>query len=191
MVCRPIGSYWREAPVTRQKIEAAAQCWNGVGMMTAEYGVETTLHVDFLSAIHSQQDLDLLMESTDTTVVGLTIDTAELTIAGFDVVSIYERYHDRVSHFHFKDTHDRDTLNEYREPSAEIQLLSGGGQRKVSRWFWEMGTPEGLVDFPKLVRAMKAHDYDGWVIVESDRGPSAPESAMLNSWYVQKILSRV
>ncbi len=191
LVVRPMASWWREAPVTSDKIKAAADCWNAVGRMTQEYGIETTLHVDFLSAIHSLDDLDALMSFTDPAVVGLTIDTAELTVAGFDVVAVYEKYHSRVSHFHFKDTHDRDTLAEYKEPAAEVKLLAAGGQRAIPRWFWEMGTPEGLVDFPGLVRAMKSHGYSGWVIVESDRGPSAPESALLNSWYVQKVLAKI
>ena len=44
--------------------------------------------------------------------------------------------------------------------------------RAVARWFWEMGTPGGLVDFPALLTAMAGAGYRGWVVVESDQSVS-------------------
>ena len=189
LVARPMASYWREAPITDDKIKVAADCWNKVGRMTQAEGIATTLHPDFLGALHSDRDIATMLRFTDPSLVGLTIDTAEFAIAGIDPVAFYNEHSDRVRHFHFKDAHDRDTLGEYKERAAEAFLLDGGGKRAIERWFWEMGTRGGLVDFPALVRAMTRHRYQGWVIVESDRGPSAVESAMLNSWYVQKVIA--
>jgi len=54
-----------------------------------------------------------------------------------------------------------------------------------------MGTPGGLVDFPALLKKMRQHDYDGWVVVESDQSPHVEESVMLNSWYRRQVLSKV
>ena len=68
-------------------------------------------------------------------------------------------------------------------------MILAGGKRKIRRWFCEMGTPEGLVNFPALLAAMKELGYKGWIIVESDKGPQpAASSMMLNSWYVQRVL---
>jgi inosose dehydratase len=47
------------------------------------------------------------------------------------------------------------------------------------------------VDFPGLWTALQKHDYTGWVIVESDKGPQPAASAMLlNSWFVQNVLKQ-
>jgi inosose dehydratase len=190
LVVRPMGSYWREAPITDEKLKIAADCWNRVGQMTQTYGVQTAVHPDFLSAVRSPDGLDKLLSLTDSIFVGLAIDTAEVTIAGYDPVKLFEKYASRVKHFHFKDTHDKDTDNEYELPNADFLLLSSGGKRKIDRWFWEMGTPEGLVDFPTLIKSLKAHNYGGWVVVESDQSPDPSESALLNGYYVRTMLAK-
>lgn len=188
LVVRPMASYWQEDPVTDDKVKRAADCWNKVGTMAAEFGIQVALHPDFLCAIHSAEDIARILELTDPQSVGLAIDTAELTIAGNDPIVLFEAHAGRVLHFHFKDTHDKDTLGEYKEKGAESRLLGGGGQRRIARWFWEMGAPGGLVDFPKLVRAIQTRKFGGWIVVESDQCVDPAESAMLNAYYVRNVL---
>ena len=123
------------------------------------------------------------------------MDTAELTIAGIDAVKFYEKHHDRVNHVHFKDAITTDTLDEYKDLNAEIEywpmhLCAAGAKRGIERWYYEMGTPGGLVDFPALTRSLVAHGYDGWVVVESDQSPHVEESVMLNGWYLKQVLSQ-
>ena|SRR5579871_1676023 len=191
LVVRPTPSYWRVAPVTEEKLRIAADCWNRVGEMTLKYGIQTVVHTDFLSAIRSPEHLDRFLSATDPRLVGLDIDTADTTIAGNDPLELYEKYRSRVKHFHFKDTHAKDSLEEYKEPNAEYHLLSAGGKRGIERWYWEMGTPTGLVDFPRLVKALKADNFAGWIIVASDESPDQAESVLLNAYYVQRVLARV
>ncbi len=191
LVVRPMPSYWRVTPVTDDKLKTAAECWNKVGKMTGEHGIQLAVHPDFLSAVRGPEDLDKFLKFTDPDLVGLTIDTAEMAIAGNDPLKLYEKYSPRVRHFHFKDTRDNDAAGEYKEPNAEFRLLSSGGKRAVERWFWEMGTPEGLVDFPKIVKSLKAHNYGGWVIVESDQTVDPADSVALNAYYLQTVLAKV
>jgi inosose dehydratase len=113
-----------------------------------------------------------------------------MTIAGNDPVALFEVHAVRVLHFHFKDTHDRDTLGEYKEKGAESRLLGAGGERRVARWFWEMGTPGGLVDFPKLITSLRAHQFGGWIVVESDQCVDPAESALLNAYYIRNVLMK-
>jgi inosose dehydratase len=190
MVVRAMPQYWREAPVTEEKIRNAAECWNKLGKAAKDNSIQLTLHIDFLCALHSMEDIDKMMASTNPDLVGLTIDTAEVTIAGIDPVKLYEKHYRRVKHFHFKDAHTVDSLGEYKEANAELRLLVDGGKRGVERWFWEMGQPGGLVDFPALLKSMKSHSFDGWAIVESDQCIVPAESAMLNSYYVRKVLEK-
>jgi inosose dehydratase len=52
-----------------------------------------------------------------------------------------------------------------------------------------MGTPGGLVDFPAMLSRMQARGYDGWIVVESDQSPYPATSAMLNGWYLNRVLT--
>ncbi len=191
LVARPMGSYASEAPVTEEKIKNAAAMWNAVGKMTKEYNVQTALHIDFLCAIHGMADIEKLLEYTNPELVGLAVDTAELAIAGVDPVALYDKHPDRVKHFHFKQACIVDAVSEYKEANAENRMLMGVGKREIERWFWELETPGGLVNFPALMQSIKKHGYGGWIIVESDRSPHPVESTMMNSWYVQHVLAKV
>lgn len=189
LVVRPMGSYWREAPVTEEKIKSAAECWNAVGAMSKGYGVQTAVHPDFLCAIHDRADIEKLLQLTNPEFVGLALDPAELTIAGIDPLSLYEANYDRVKHFYFQDAHAVDTLGEYKTSNAEVEVLGGGGQRRIDQWFWPMGEEKGLVDFPALMKSIRQHNYSGWIIMKSNPSPHPAEGAMLNSRYVRKVLS--
>jgi inosose dehydratase len=189
LVVRPFPSFWKEGALNEERLLAAADCWNAVGEMAASLGLKVALHIDALSALRTSEELERLLQlcSAD---VGLAIDTAELTIAGHDVVALYRRFHERVLHFHFKDALAVDTLGEYKLPNAERALIAAGGEREIQRWFGEMGS--GLVDFPALLAAMREHRYAGWIIVESDKGPEPIATGMmLNSWYKQNVLERL
>jgi inosose dehydratase len=190
LVVRPFPSWWKEGGLNAERMAAAADCWNQVGAMTAALGLKTVLHVDALSALRTADELEQLMQLCDADNVGLAFDTAELTIAGHDVVALYRRFHERVLHFQFKDALAVDTLDEYKLPNAERALVAAGGEREIPRWFGEMGT--GLVDFPALLATMQEHGYAGWIIVESDKGPEPIATGMmLNSWYKQNVLDRL
>jgi inosose dehydratase len=65
LVVRPMASYWREAPVTEDKLKRAADCWNKVGKMAGKFGIQVALHPDFLCAIHSAGDIARILELTD------------------------------------------------------------------------------------------------------------------------------
>jgi inosose dehydratase len=190
LVVRPMQSYWREAPVTEEKIKNAAACWNAVGKMTKEYNVQTALHTDFLCAIHGMGEIERLLEFTNPELVGLAADTAELAIAGVDPVALYEKHPERIKHFHFKQACTVDASSEYKEANADNRMLNGWGKKEIERWFWELGTVRGLVNFPALMKSIKQHGYTGWIIVESDRSPHPAESTMMNSWYVQHVLAK-
>jgi inosose dehydratase len=189
LVVRPFPSYARTGALRPQDLAAVADCWNAVGKSTARYGVRTVLHFDALSALRGTESLDAFLALMSMDNVGLALDTAELTIAGYDVVSLYVRYARWVRHFHFKNALAVDNLSEYQLPNAERALMQAGGFRGIERWFGELGDSRGLVDFPRLVSTLKQHEYNGYVIVESDKGPPPLAAAMMsNAWYVQRML---
>lgn len=187
LVLQPLPPYWKQGELTPAAIETAAQLINSIAADNRKLGLSTYLHIDALSAIRTPAQIDALLAHCPDPCIGLALDTAELTIAGHDVVALYRRYHERVRHFHFKDALEIDALEEYRLPNAERALILAGGRREIPRWFGELGT--GRVDFKGLLEAMRELGYRGWVIVESDKGPQPVESSiLLNSWYLQHVL---
>ena len=187
LVLQPFPAYWKEGALTVEAIATAADLINALAESNRALGLATHLHVDALSALRSTAELDQLLSACPAPDIGLALDTAELTIAGHDVVALYRRYHARVRHLHFKDALAVDTLREFQLPNAERAMILAGGKREIPRWFGELGT--GLVNFPALIGALLAHDYRGWIIVESDKGPQpVASSVLLNSWYVQHVL---
>jgi inosose dehydratase len=189
LVTRPTGSAWMSPPLDADTVKNVGEVWNRVGEVAAAAGVGVALHYDCLGAVHTEAELETLLDATDPALVGLALDTAELTVGGIDPVAFYRRHPERVTHVHLKDTRYADTGDEYRMPGAETTMLRGGGGRRIERWFFELGTEGGLVDVKSFVAALREHDYPGWVVVESDHGGNPAELAMLNSWYLQHELS--
>lgn len=187
IVVRALPSAWATGPLTDEQVTTAASGWDLVGSAVAGFGVGVTLHVDALSAASDPDVLQRLLDRTDPGLVGLTLDTAELTLAGLDPVAVHAAHRDRVDHVHLKDTVYVDETSERLEPHAERWMLAEGGHRRVERWFHECGTPGGLVDFPALLSALDESGYDGWLVFESDQSPNPARSVMLNAWYAQHL----
>jgi inosose dehydratase len=189
LVVRPVGSAWMSPPLGPDALKTVGEVWNRVGELARGAGLGVALHYDCLGAVHTAEELTCLLDATDPALVGLALDTAELTVGGIDPVAFYREHAERVSHVHLKDTRYADTGEEHRMPGAETAMLRGGGGRRIERWFFELGTEGGLVDVPAFVAALRERDFPGWVVVESDHGGNPAELAMLNSWFLQHELS--
>jgi inosose dehydratase len=190
-VVMPANTYWQTEPVTDEKIKIMADLWNRVGRMTLEqHGVKTSCHHEFWCAIRTPDEIVKFYQWTDPRYVHYWCDTAQTVIAGQDPTDLYNQYHDRTAGFHFKDTHNVDTKREYRLP-PDPELIAPS----VKRWFWEMGTPEGKVDFPRLMTALKQYSYRGWITVEHDKvdvdNGSFAESTCIARWYIDNVLSKI
>lgn len=177
--------------LSETEFDAVVETWNTVGRVVSEYGVVLSLHFDFLSALRDGDGLERLVAETDPSVVGFAVDTAEFAIAGLDPTDFVQRYAKRVNHVQLKNATAVDELEEYRQPAAEFNVLRAGGNRRIPRWFTELGEAEGIVDVVGFVRALAQGSYDGWIVVESDFTPHPSTSVMLNGWQVQKELAPI
>ena len=191
LVARPCAGAGRTGAIDDVAMDALASTWQLVGEAIAEYGVRLGLHFDFLSGLRADDGLERLIAASDPGAVGLTLDTAELTVAGIDPVGFLERHADRVVHVQLKNASVVDDLEEYRQPNAEFGVLRAGGARVVPRWFSELGDPTGLVDVAGFVGALRRRGYDGWIAVESDFTPHPATSVMLNGWEMQHVLDPI
>jgi len=190
LIVMPSNTYYDVEPVTDEKIKIMAELWNRVGRMTKKYGVKTTCHLEFWCAIRDEETIEKFFNWTDPEYVYYFCDGAQHKIAGVDPVKLYIKYHDRCNGIHLKDTHDVDTKGEYRMP-PDPELMAPS----VKRWFWEVGTPEGLVDYPLLMKALKEYNYSGWISVEHDKaeigGGNYAESTCISMWYIKNVLAKI
>ncbi len=174
-------------PLDDDALGRLATCWEAVGRATAEHGIRTALHVDFLSALR-RDHVPALLDRTDPGLVGLALDTGELTVGGIDPLTVIEGYADRIWHVQFKDALAVDDAEEYLQPHAHWTVRVRGGAREIPRWFAEPGADGGLVDFPAVTRALTDAGYSGWIVVESDQSPHPAASALLAGYLVQREL---
>lgn len=93
--------------------------------------------------------------------MGLCLDSGHFAYAGMSPVAMYRKHAARIPHMHFKNVNGE----------VLTQL------RRKGRGFWDgikegvfcpLGWYQGLVDFPALLKAMKANGFSGWVTVEQD-----------------------
>lgn len=190
LIVMPAGQYYDVEPVTDERIRACADLWSRVGKMTLEYGIRTCCHHEFYCGIHHAEQIRKFYDWSDQRYVFWYCDTAQHMIAGVDPVDLYLRLHERCGGFHLKDTHHVDRVGDYRQrPESEVTA------RTTRRWFWEMGTPAGLVDFPALFAAMREFGYTGWVSVEHDKadigGGNYPASTAIAAWYIRNVLQKI
>ncbi|MFD1715435.1 sugar phosphate isomerase/epimerase family protein [Amnibacterium flavum] len=190
IIVMPATLYYDMEPVTEDKIKTTAELWNKVGAITLDAGVKLTCHHEFFCGIQSKEELDTFYAYTDPALVNLFVDTAQHCIASVDPVEFYEKYADRVTGFHFKDTRHQDLVGDYRRrPDAELMGTT------TPRWFHEMGDEGGLVDFEAFMRAVVRNGYDGWLSVEHDKanklGGDHAESTAIARWYAKNVLEKV
>lgn len=186
-IVMPTNTYFMVEPNSTEKIKTTADLWNQVGALTRDAGMKLTCHFEFWGAIRTREEIDLFFEYTDPELVYFFCDAAQHTIAGLNPTELYLAYQERCTGFHFKDTHNVDPGELYRTP-PDPELMSPD----VKRWFYEMGTPGGLVDFPALAKAIVDTNYDGWLTIEHDKadieGGNYAEATCIAKWYIDNVL---
>src|SRR5581483_5487785 len=96
-------------------------------------------------------------------------------------VSGLQAHAPRIWHVHFKDCEPR--------IAAQSRIEEWDGPTSVGHGvFCELG--KGAVDFPSVVKQLRAMNYDGWIVVEQDvlPGMGTPKaSAQRNRDYLRAI----
>lgn len=176
-------------PLDDAALAALADGWNAAAAAVSASGATLALHPDFVSALRRPGALARVLELTDPELVGLAVDTGELTVAGLDAVAFVREHGARVRHVQLRDALAVDTDEEYLAEAAHWTVRVRGGRRDVPRWFAEPGVAEGLVDTVGVVTALREQAYAGWVVVETDPSPHPATSALLSGYHVQRALA--
>jgi len=150
-----------------------------------ETGLRTVFHHHCAGYVETPQEIERLLESTDPDLLGLVFDTGHYSYGsgGADVVEGLEQFKDRIWYIHFKDCQPEVAKQARADGWDYFEALRHGV-------FCELG--KGCVDFPAVLRWLKAAGYDGYTLVEQDilPGMGAPkESARRNREYLRSIES--
>ena len=157
-----------------------AETMQAVGRATLEHGVRACYHNHGGTFVEREDEIERLLAATDPEVLFLGPDTGHLAWAGIDVVEFARRHGDRIKTVHLKD-------------------VDGAVQAKGAGEGWDYSTFEqnaiwtevgqGDVDFAGLFQVLSDHDFDGWLIVETDvtqlAGPA--ESARVSRDYLRSV----
>lgn len=158
----------RKCPLSKRPTIADEAQWkrlcaglDAVGEHTQKRGIKLAYHHHMGTVIQTQGEVDALMERTGKN-VHLLLDTGHLTFAGGDPVAAAKKHGARVAHVHAKDIR-RPVLQEVlkRDTPFLEAVLQGV--------FTVPG--DGSVDYPAVFKALAAHRYQGWVVVEAEQDP--------------------
>jgi inosose dehydratase len=157
-----------------------AETLNAMGEATTREGVTLCYHNHAGSYVETEAEYEEVVARTDPELVRLGPDTGHLAIGGGDVVGFFRRHAGRIAGVHLKDINPA-VLERGRAERRTYHEMQRDGL------FAELG--EGMLDFPALLAALRAADFDGWLIAETDRTmkPTARESVEASRAYLRTL----
>lgn len=146
---------WREVVKTLDTV---------AGALRDTLGMRVVVHHHAGTFVETPDEIERMLAETDPDLVGLLLDTGHATYGGADAVEIATRHAGRIRYVHLKDVAAAE-LDHVRRSSIPMEEAWKRGV------FCALG--EGVVDFPRVVDALRAKGYAGWMIVEQDVVPDA------------------
>ncbi len=145
---------------------------NELGRRAQAEGITVGVHPHLNTLIETPEETDRFFELTDPKLVGLALDTGHFYLAGGDPVKMLDKHGARLNYLHFKDA-----VRPFKRSDFFPNLR-------------ELG--KGEVDFPGVMRKLKALNYAGWVDVEQDFTSTTPrESCKTSMEYVHNVLAKI
>ncbi|AIU66527.1 myo-inosose-2 dehydratase [Vibrio coralliilyticus] len=127
-----------------------------------EHDIKLSFHHHVGTICETEDDISLLMELTGPEVF-LTLDTGHVTYGGGNPVTMIERWGHRIGHMHFKDLR-LGVMKTARD--ADKSFLNA----VLDGVFTVPGT--GDVNYDDVFAALKARNYEGWLLVEAEQDPA-------------------
>ncbi|NLL56196.1 MAG: myo-inosose-2 dehydratase [Clostridiales bacterium] len=157
-------------PVFENKYELNDEQWKALcqglcklGKIAKEYGITLTYHHHMGTVVQTVEEIDKLMEGTDSELIFLLYDSGHLAYCQEDYIGVLKKYANRIKHVHLKDI--RDSVVE-KVRAERLSFLQGV----------RLGTftvpGDGTVDFESIFNILDKTNYTGWLIVEAEQDPS-------------------
>ena len=132
---------------------------HAAGAAARAEGVTLAYHPHVGTVIESPEEVDWLVSATDPELVHLGPDTGHLRWAGLDVEDFFERHAPRITAWHAKDVNQA-VVDQARNRGWDYDGAVARGL------FTEIGS--GDIDFARIISALRAANFDGWIISETD-----------------------
>ncbi len=141
---------------------------------TLDHGVRLAYHHHMGAYVETPADVDTLMAHTGPD-VGLLFDTGHMTFAGGDPAAMLAKHVGRVCHVHCKDVRPEVIRMARNRNWSFLEAVINGA-------FTVPG--DGAIDFAPLIAQLRAHGYQGWLVVEAEQDPTvAPSYAFADRGY--------
>jgi inosose dehydratase len=141
-----------------------------VGKRTVDIGVPMAYHNHMGTIGQAPDEVDALMDASDSRYVKLLLDVAHYAQGGGDPAKAIKKYRDRILFLHIKDLESKSSAG-----SAAYQFV-------------ELG--RGRIDLPAVFSALEEISFRGWAIVELDQVPDKSrtprESAIISKKYIEE-----
>jgi inosose dehydratase len=128
-------------------------------------GLRFAYHHHLGTVVESREDIEQFVKSTGPS-VGLTVDTGHAASAGVDPVALIRAHPQRVAHVHCKDVRG--------QVFSKLKSEGGSFLRGVLDGMFTV-PGDGDLDFSKVMQALAAISYSGWIIVEAEQDPASAD----------------
>lgn len=142
--------------------QAFGQRMTQVGDYLQSQGVRLAYHHHMGTVVETEEEVELLMAHTGPS-VGLLVDTGHITWAGGNPLNLIRRYPERVCHVHCKDVRPQVLAH---AKNIDLPFL-----RAVLEGVYTV-PGDGCIDYDAVMQALKAIDYQGWLVVEAEQDPA-------------------
>ena len=136
---------------------------NKLGATAREMGMVLTYHHHMGTGVQTAQEIDRLMEQTDSELVGLLYDTGHLVFSGEDEIAVLKKWLPRIRHVHLKDV---------RKKQLEEAIASKWSFLKSVKEGVFTVPGDGCIDFEPIFTIIKESGYEGWWVVEAEQDPA-------------------
>ncbi|GAA3412988.1 myo-inosose-2 dehydratase [Paenibacillus hodogayensis] len=150
-------------PLDEAGWQSVAEGLNAAGQIAQEYGLKLAYHHHGGTVIESRQEIDRLMELTDSRYVFLLFDTGHAYYGGADPLEVLRTHYNRIAYVHLKDIRQT-VLDEARADRSDFVTCIRKGVFTVPG--------DGGLDFAPIFKELLERGYDGWAMLEGEQDPA-------------------
>ncbi|MDE6758468.1 MAG: myo-inosose-2 dehydratase [Clostridia bacterium] len=143
--------------------EKFAKGMNRLGEIAGSMGINLVYHHHMGTVVQTAEEIDRMMEMTDSDKFSLLFDSGHLAYCGQDYLAVLKKYADRVKHVHLKDIRPQ-VVDKVK--SQKLSFLQGVREGA----FTVPG--DGCIDFAPIFEILDKSGYEGWMIVEAEQDPA-------------------
>jgi inosose dehydratase len=145
--------------------DSAAKLIARIAKAAREIGVRSVFHHHAGTYVETPAEVARLLELTDSSLLGICLDTGHYFYGGGDPVEFTRKWATRIWHLHLKDIRANVLEEARREKVGFLDAIRRGV-------FCELGG--GDVDLAGVIRELDRAGFDGWAVFEQDVDPTVP-----------------